>query len=254
MSRRFALLSVTALGLLAGCTSKPRTVAAVVPPVIMVPVPAPTMPKGASPTIVIPVALADGTYPTPNRNLTTAAKVWHLRAALNVAALACRGPQEVVIVAGYNALLAAQKPVLAKAEATYASEYKAGGGDWQDRYDDSMTRLYNFFSQSPARDDFCTAAGTVLAQSAGVSAEAMPMFAAQNLPALERPFTDFYRAVDAWRGRTPRPVQPQLMASRQYASNMPMQTITQARLQPISQPVPPVQPLPRLTLDSSVFQ
>ena len=218
----------------------------------MVPVPAPVMPKGASPTIVIPVALADGTYPTPNRNLTTSAKVWHLRAALNVAALACRGPQEVVIVAGYNALLSAQKPVLAKAEATYASEYKSGGGDWQDRYDDSMTRLYNFFSQSPARDDFCTAANTVLAQSAGVSAEALPAFAAQNLPVLERPFTDFYRAVDAWRGRAvPRPVQP-VMASRQYASNTPVQTITQARLQPVSQPVPPAQP--RLKLDASVFQ
>ncbi|MCK8457691.1 MULTISPECIES: hypothetical protein [Sphingomonas] len=252
MSRRFALLSVTALGLLAGCTSKPRTVAQVAPPVIMVPVPAPTMPKGASPTIVIPVALADGTYPTPNRNLTTSAKVWHLRAALNVAALACRGPQELTIVAGYNALLSAQKPVLAKAEATYASEYKAGGGDWQDRYDDSMTRLYNFFSQSPARDEFCAAAGAVLAQSTGLTAEALPAFAAQNLPLLERPFTDFYRAVDAWRGRTVRPVQPQLVASRQYASNMPVQTITQARLQPISQPVPPAQP--RLKLDASVFQ
>ena len=252
MSRRFALLSVTALGLLAGCTSKPRTVAQVAPPVIMVPVPAPTMPKGASPTIVIPVALADGTYPTPNRNLTTSAKVWHLRAALNVAALACRGPQELTIVAGYNALLSAQKPVLAKAEATYASEYKAGGGDWQDRYDDSMTRLYNFFSQSPARDEFCAAAGAVLAQSTGLAAEALPAFAAQNLPLLERPFTDFYRAVDAWRGRTVRPVQPQLVASRQYASNMPVQTITQARLQPISQPVPPAQP--RLKLDASVFQ
>ncbi len=252
MSRRFALLSVTALALLAGCTSKPRTVAQVAPPVIMVPVPAPTMPKGASPTIVIPVALADGTYPTPNRNLTTSAKVWHLRAALNVAALACRGPQELTIVAGYNALLSAQKPVLAKAEATYASEYKAGGGDWQDRYDDSMTRLYNFFSQSPARDEFCAAAGTVLAQSTGLTAEALPAFAAQNLPLLERPFTDFYRAVDAWRGRTVRPVQPQLAVSRQYASNMPVQTITQARLQPISQPVPPAQP--RLKLDASVFQ
>ncbi|MES2420271.1 MAG: hypothetical protein V4595_03135 [Pseudomonadota bacterium] len=252
MSRRFALLSVTALGLLAGCTSKPRTVAQVAPPVIMVPVPAPTMPKGASPTIVIPVALADGTYPTPNRNLTTSAKVWHLRAALNVAALACRGPQELTIVAGYNALLLAQKPVLAKAEATYASEYKSGGGDWQDRYDDSMTRLYNFFSQSPARDEFCAAAGTVLAQSTGLTAEALPAFAAQNLPVLERPFTDFYRAVDVWRGRTVRPVQPQLAVSRQYASNMPVQTITQARLQPISQPVPPAQP--RLKLDASVFQ
>ena len=158
----------------------------------------------------------------------------------------------MTIVAGYNALLSAQKPVLAKAEATYASEYKAGGGDWQDRYDDSMTRLYNFFSQSPARDAFCAAAGTVLAQSTGLTAEALPAFAAQNLPLLERPFTDFYRAVDAWRGRTVRPVQPQLVASRQYAANMPVQTITQARLQPVSQPVPPAQP--RLKLDPSVFQ
>ena len=86
----------------------------------------------------------------------------------------------------------------------------------------------------------------------GLTAEALPTFAAQNLPVLERPFTDFYRAVDAWRGRTVRPVQPQLAVSRQYASNMPVQTITQARLQPISQPVPPAQP--RLKLDASVFQ
>ena len=210
------------------------------------------MPKGASPTIVIPVALADGTYPTPNRNLTTSAKVWHLRAALNVAALACRGPQEVVIVAGYNALLSAQKPVLAKAEATYASEYKSGGGDWQDRYDDSMTRLYNFFSQSPARDDFCAAAQHGSRAERRSDGRGIARFAAQNLPVLERPFTDFYRAVDAWRGRTVRPVQPQLIVSRQYASNMPVQTVTQARLQPISQPVPPAQP--RLKLDPSVFQ
>jgi hypothetical protein len=255
MSRRFALLSVTALSLLAGCASKPAVVA-VVPPTIMVPVPAPAMPKGASPNMVIPVAFPDGSYATPNRNLTTAAKVWHLRAALNVAALACRGPQEAVIVAGYNAMLSAQKPVLAKAEATYASEWKSGGGDWQDRYDDAMTRLYNFFSQSPSRDAFCAAAGTVLAQSAGVSAEAMPAFAAQNLPALEQPFTDFYRAFDAWRGRAvPLQLQPRpqpLVASRQYASNTPVQTITQARLQPISQPVPPAQPLIRV--DPSVFQ
>ena len=52
--------------------------------------------------------------------------------------------------------------------------------------------------------------------------------------------------------RSQLPLQPQLVASRQYASNMPVQTITQARLQPVSQPVPPAQP--RLKLDASVFQ
>ena len=251
--RHIIALTGVGLALLAGCAVRPKVVAVAPPPVPVAPAPvALAMPKGAYVGMQIPALMADGRYATPNRNLSADGAVWHLRAALNVAALACRGPQELVIVAGYNALLSAQKPVLAKAEATYASEYKSGGGDWQDRYDDSMTRLYNFFSQSPARDDFCTAANTVLAQSAGVSAEALPAFAAQNLPVLERPFTDFYRAVDAWRGRAvPRPVQP-VMASRQYASNTPVQTITQARLQPVSQPVPPAQP--RLKLDASVFQ
>ncbi|MEG8028158.1 hypothetical protein [Sphingomonas aerolata] len=135
MKRQFAMIAVTA-ALLAGCARKPVEVAAPAPaPVAPVPVAAP-LPKGAFPGMKIPAVLADGTYPTPNRNLTESAKIWHLRAALNVAALACRGPDEAVIVAGYNAMLAAQKPVLAKAEATYSAEYRAGGGDWQDRYDD----------------------------------------------------------------------------------------------------------------------
>ena len=246
------VLTMTAASLLAGCASR-NEVAQVAPPPVMVPVAPPAMPKGAFPGMVIPAAFADGTYPTPNRNLTAAAKVWHLRAALNVAALACRGPQEATIVAGYNALLAAQKPVLSNAEATYAKEYKAAGGDWQDRYDDSMTRLYNFFSQSPARDDFCAAAVTVLSDSTIVSPERMPAFAAERLPALERPFTDFYRAYDTWRGRKV-PVPAPLFAARQYAANTPVMTITQARLQPVSQPSVPVAARPRLELDPSVFQ
>ncbi len=248
------VLTMTAASLLAGCASR-QEVAQVAPPPVTVPVPAPVMPKGAFPGMIIPVALPDGSYPTPNRNLTPAATIWHLRAALNVAALACRGAQEATIVAGYNAMLAAQKPVLTKAEATYAKEYKAGGGDWQDRYDDSMTRLYNFFSQSPARDAFCAAASGVLADGAIVSAERMPAFAAERLPALERPFTEFYRAYDVWRGRaTPKPAPTPLFASRQYAANTPVMTITQARLQPISQPSVPVAAKPRLQLDPSVFQ
>jgi hypothetical protein len=247
-------VTLTIAALLAGCSS--REVALVTPPPVMVPIPAPAMPKGAFPGMIIPVALPDGSYPTPNRNLTPAAKIWHLRAALNVAALACRGPQEAVIVAGYNAMLAAQKPVLSTAEATYAKEYKAGGGDWQDRYDDSMTRLYNFFSQSPARESFCAAASGVLADGARVTPDRMPAFAAERLPVLEAPFTDFYRAYDAWRGRAApvRPVPGPLVAARQYAANTPVMTVTQARLQPVSQPSVPAAPQPRLELDPSVFQ
>lgn len=255
MSRWVASWSVTGLGLLIGCTAKPEIVAKAPPPVTA-PVAAPMMPKGASRNMVIPAALSDGSYPTPNRNLSSAATVWHLRAALNVAALACRGPQELVIVAAYNALLSAQQPALAKAQSTYASEWKSGGGDWQDRYDDAMTRLYNFFSQSPSREAFCTSANRVLADSTGVSPEGLPAFAAERLPALEQPFTDFYRAVDEWRGRGVRPSAPQLrtsMAGLPFSSSRPAQSITQSSLQPISQPVPPVQQI-TLKIDPSVFQ
>ncbi len=272
MKRQFAMVAVTA-ALLAGCASKPVEVAAPAPtPVAPVPVAAP-LPKGAFPGMKIPAVLADGTYPTPNRNLTESAKIWHLRAALNVAALACRGADEAVIVAGYNAMLAAQKPVLAKAEATYSAEYRAGGGDWQDRYDDSMTRLYNFFSQSPSRDAFCQAAGRVLAEGASVPGPMLASFAATRLPMLEQPFTDFYRAFDAWRGTATQPLATQRVV---FASNgavpvapagmTPAPRATpvsypasglQAQLKPVSQPPLPVAapaPRPQLQLDPSVFQ
>ena len=236
--RQFAMISVTA-ALLAGCASKVEVVAP--PPVVAtLPVVAPPMPKGAFPGMKIPVMFADGTYPTPNRGLTQAATVWHLRAALNVAALACRGADEATIVAGYNALLAAQKPVLAKAEATYAAEYRSAGGDWQDRYDDSMTRLYNFFSQSPARDAFCQAAGRVLAEGATVQGDALASFAATRLPLLEQPFTDFYRAFDAWRGNATRPLAARRIV---FASNQPV-AVGPARVVPVAAGVPAVGVVP----------
>lgn len=251
MARIHAGLPVVLSVLVAGCAS--HEVAVVPPPVVAtIPVAAPAMPKGAYPGMVIPARLADGTYPTPNRGLSEAATLWHLRAALNVAALACRGPQEGAIVAGYNAMLGSQKPVLTRAEATLAAQYKAGGGDWQDRYDDSMTRLYNFFSQSPARDAFCDAAAGVLAQSVGVPAEAMPAFAAQQLPVLEAPFTDFYRAYDAWRSGA---TQPLPMRAPVYAAVAPTPVAGSAR---VVQAVPPAQPYvqtpPRLQVDPSVLQ
>lgn len=193
--------------ILAGCASRPEV--AVVPPAMYAP-PAQLaeMPKGASPGMRIPARLADGSYNTPNRVLTPAATVWHLRAALNVAALACRGVQETTTIAHYNALLQSQKAALKDAEANLSAEYRATGGDWQDRYDDSMTRLYNYFSQSFARDAFCANAAAVLADSATVTTAALPAFAAARLPTLDRPFTDFYAAYDAWRSRTafPSPV------------------------------------------------
>ncbi len=240
--RRYVALTAVGLALLAGCAVKPKVVAVAPPPPPPV-APAPlAMPKGAYVGMQIPALMGDGRYATPNRHLSADGAVWHLRAALNVAALACRGPDEATIVAGYNALLAGQKETLNGAQTRLAAEYKASGGDWQDRYDDQMTRLYNFFSQSQARDAFCNAAAATLADGATVTAADLPAFAAGRLAVLEKPFTDFYAAYDAWR------------AERAAASRMAMANTVQPTPRTI-QAVPAALPAPRprLELDASVF-
>ncbi|MET4896882.1 hypothetical protein RN629_06845 [Sphingomonadaceae bacterium jetA1] len=197
-----------AIGLsLAGCTA--RETAKVAPPPVMVPAPqvarAP-LPPGATPGMRIPALLPDGNYATPNRALTSAATIWHLRSALNVAALACRGADEGLIVTRYNTMLTTQKTALAAAEKRYSAEYQAQGGDWRDRYDDAMTRLYNFFSITPARKGFCAAADQVLADISAAPAQGFETVAAQRLDQLDAPFIAFFRAYDAWRAGTMVPV------------------------------------------------
>jgi hypothetical protein len=186
--------------LLAGCATRSVDVATAVPPVAPAPAPiAPPLPAGATPGMRVPVALADGSFPTPNQHLSAAATLWHLRAGLNVAALACPGVQGATITASYNALLRQEKAALAAAEASYAAEYRQGGGDWRDRYDDSMTRLYNFFSQTPARNGLCAAAERTLAMLSTAPAGTVATAATVQLAAIDQPFVEFYRAYDAWR-------------------------------------------------------
>ena len=123
-----------------------------------------------------------------NRNLTPSATVWHFRVALNVAALACRGPSEATIIAGYNAMLRDRTVALAAAQKALSAEYRARGGDWQDAYDDAMTRLYNFFSQAQARDAFCAEAERTLAALPMIAPEAIGSVAQTQLKVLDAPF------------------------------------------------------------------
>lgn len=199
MRLRFLPLLLSAT-LIAGCAGRKAEVAVVAPPVAPTVAYAP-MPAGGRPGMMIPARLGDGSYATPNRNLSAAGATWHLRAALNVAALACRGPDEAVIVARYNALLTTQKAALAVADHALIAEYRTAGvgTDWRDRYDDAMTRLYNFFAQDFAHNGFCEQARQALAQTTTLQPGTLDAFAAAWLPQLERPFTDFYAAYDAWR-------------------------------------------------------
>lgn len=233
------LASVAATIALAGCASHPK-LAVTPPPVIVAPPARVAMPEGGYPGMAIPAMLTDGSYETPNRALSAAAATWHLRAALNVAALACRRAEDAPVVDRYNAMLTVQKAALASAQTSLAAEYRAGGGDWQDRYDDAMTRLYNYFSQSFVRDRFCAVAAQTLADAATVQPAAFATFAAERLPMLDRPFTDFYRAYDAWR------------TSQAMGQQMAMAPRMQPVIATAAAPAPAqVAPAPRLELDLS---
>lgn len=198
---RLRLFAAVAASLLAAACSRtpPPTAPSPPPAPVAVMVPAP-MPVGARPGMRIPVRLPDGRWATPNVRLSSSGTTWHLRAALNVAVLACHGPQQAVMVNEYNALLTSRKAELANAQSALQQEYRATRGkEWEDAFDDQMTRLYNFFAQDFARTGFCAAAGSALTDIAAVPPGTLATFAAQRLPTLEAPFTDFFTAYDRWR-------------------------------------------------------
>ena len=160
---------------------------------------APLPPTGVALTFV-PPARDDAGYRTPNRALTPEETTWHVRVALNVAALGCRGPEEAATVAAYNALLKTDAPALAAAATAMEGQFKTRhGAQWQARYDDDMTRLYNFFAQPPAQAGFCETATALLRESAAVAPADFPAFAAAALPRLEAPFLTFFATFDAYR-------------------------------------------------------
>lgn len=168
----------------------------------------PRAPAGAAPNQAIPPLGADGRYVTPNQGIGAEQTSWHVRAALNVAALGCRDAAERTTIAAYNRLIARNSAVLAAAASGVKARYRARfGAAWEPMHDRDMTRLYNFFAQPPAQQRFCAVARDVLAEAQTVRPADFPAFAAAALPRLEAPFTDFYRDYDryrtayaAWRG------------------------------------------------------
>lgn len=200
MRSRLLLVVACGIALLAGCARRTPEVATVTPPTILVPPPAPKPkpPQGAAPNLVIPATTPDGGYATLNRGLSPDAALWHLRAALNVAALQCN-IGDPAGVAAYNRLLKVHATRFAAAFKALEAEYRRGGGDWQDRFDDAMTRVYNYFAQPPVRDPFCARALPMLTQVADLPAGGLDVVAAPDIEALDQPFVDFYRAYDRYR-------------------------------------------------------
>ena len=115
--------------------------------------------------------------------------LWHMRAALNVAALGCRDADEGTTVAAYNQLIHDRGAALAIANDAVSARYKAQyGAAWQDARERDMTKLYNFFAQPTAQAEFCATAKAVLTQLASVESAKLTDFAVEELPALEAPF------------------------------------------------------------------
>lgn len=115
--------------------------------------------------------------------------LWHLRVALNVAALGCRDADEAMTVASYNALIHGQADELSQANDAVSADYKARyGAAWEDARERDMTKLYNYFAQPGAQAQFCATAKDTLARVASVPEQDLPGFARAALPALEEPF------------------------------------------------------------------
>lgn len=123
---------------------------------------------------------------------------WHVRAGLNVAALACRDADAATMVAQYNNLLAADRAALATARAGVEADYRVRfGASWQARDDDDMTRLYNHFATPESHAAFCATARALLRDSETVAPAEFYAFARYALPRLEQAFAPAPDFVDA---------------------------------------------------------
>jgi len=121
-------------------------------------------------------------YAGPNAGLSAAGTLWHLRGTLNVAALKCGGdtPDR------YNAALKVHARAFAQAQARLQREYRRSGGDWQDRFDDRQTRLYNHVAHPSGERAFCAAARPILVEIATVERGDLTRYAARSLATLDR--------------------------------------------------------------------
>ena len=232
-------LLFAAVVMVSGCTSTPRIV-----PVASAP--PPTAPAAAAfagyGNLVVPARLADGSFVTPNRSVSAAGAVWHLRAGLNVAALACRGPDEAVLVAGYNAMLQRHHDAFSRAYRAIQAEH--GGAAAFDR---AMTALYNYYALPPAQPGLCATARAVLADIAQVEPGGITAVAPAALARIDRPYTQVFAAQEAWlAGRT--------AATGTLVAPVAVAGVAAPRVEPRAEPRAELRAAPRIAIDPAVLR
>jgi hypothetical protein len=152
---------------------------------------------GCTPKHKPPAPVAEQAPPsqpsTPARNALRAANsglsgeeaAWHLRSALNVAALACDRSGKLGIASDYNQLLARQRAPLAAAYRAEGARFAGAGA-----LDAHVTRLYNQFAQPPAQAHFCAVAAQVAAEARAVPPERFIAYAPDGLARLVASFDE----------------------------------------------------------------
>lgn len=174
MAPRMAM-SALILTLAAGCSTTPRTTAQPHAPAPQ----RPAQPERGSARE--PVAAI-------NRGLGTGETLWHLRSALNVAALSCRQKSENQIASNYNRILRLHRAALADAYAEEQTQYRQRyGNGWQGRQDRHLTSLYNYFANPVAMRPFCAAALDISRQMLTWTPAQVRDYARPALAQLERP-------------------------------------------------------------------
>ncbi|WP_230461161.1 hypothetical protein [Sphingobium sp. CAP-1] len=194
-TRRFyGRISLVSLAVLAACSTPKPPPPPPTPPPPVVPTVRPVPPDQAAEGMSIPEKDADGTYLTANRGVTSNTALWHVRMALNVAALNCDkfGPTART---QYNQILALHKPMLTAAngavDRNYSVAYGSAGLGQRERLN---TVVYNFFALPPVIRNFCPVAATVGAKMLATPSAALLASAPAWLAELEKPFQDFYAA------------------------------------------------------------
>ncbi|MBB4616511.1 SPOR domain-containing protein [Sphingomonas abaci] len=169
IGQRFGWLGATTTTalLLAGCAHRQAAEPAPPPPA-PAPTPAPAPPPPPPETI--------------NSHLGEQEALWHVRAALNVAALSCgRTASGATLTPDYNRLLVQRKTVLAAAYRDEQQRFDAAPGG----LDHHMTVLYNYFARPGAQTNFCPAAAAVATEMTGLPADALAAAAGPALARLE---------------------------------------------------------------------
>ncbi len=182
---------------LAACTTKP---APIPPPprVVIAPVPParPLPPAGAATTMMVPSVGLDGVRQTPNRGISRDESIWHLRSAINVAALNCQGPVWNKIADNYNSYIKLHKTRLTSASRTVDGEYKVRypGQNGLRVRDTKMTDLYNYFSLPTVKREYCDAALAKSQELLTIPSATLPEYSIGALGDIDGIFIRFFNA------------------------------------------------------------